>query len=63
MDRRTVARRRALAVRILVNTVYVAILVWSLSSGQPYGLVVVPFLAYGIWRLLVLLRRRPPKPR
>jgi fatty acid desaturase len=63
MDRTPLARRNAVAVRILINAVYVAILVWSLSRGQPYGLIVVPFLAYGIWRLLVLLRRWHPQPR
>jgi fatty acid desaturase len=63
MDLTTLARRHAVAVRVLINTVYVAILVWTLSSGQTYGLIVVPFLAYGMWRLLVLLRRRHPRPR
>jgi hypothetical protein len=63
MDLTTLARRQAVAIRILVNTVYIAILVWSLSRGQTYGLIIVPFLAYGIWRLLVLLRRRQPRQR
>jgi hypothetical protein len=58
MDLTTLARRHAVAVRILVNAVYVAILVWSLSRGQTFGLIVVPFLAYGIWRPFVLVRRR-----
>jgi fatty acid desaturase len=64
MDLRTLARRHAVAVRILVNTIYVAIIVWSISRGHwTYGLIVVPFLAYGIWRLLVLLRRPQLEPR
>ena len=63
MDLIPLARRHAVAVRILINTVYVVIIVWSISQGQTYGLVVVPFLGYGIWRLLVLLRRRQRKPR
>jgi hypothetical protein len=57
MDLVTFARRQAVAVRILVNMIYVAIVVWSIREGQPYGLIVVPFLAYGVWRLWVLLRR------
>ena len=57
MDLATFARRQAVAVRILVNMLYVAIVVWSISVGHwPYGLIVVPFLAYGVWRLWVLLR-------
>jgi fatty acid desaturase len=63
MDLIPLARRHAVAVRILINTVYVAIIVWSISMGQTFGLIVVPFLVYGVWRLLVLLRRRQPKPR
>ena len=52
------ARGHAVAVRILVNLIYVALLVWSTTQGYwPYGLIIVPFLAYGSWRLWVLLRR------
>jgi fatty acid desaturase len=58
MDLVTFARRQAVAVRILVNMIYVAIVVWSIREGHwTYGLIVVPFLAYGVWRLWVLLRR------
>jgi fatty acid desaturase len=58
MDLATFARRQAVAVRILVNLIHVAIVVWSIGEGHwPYGLIVVPFLAYGVWRLWVLLRR------
>jgi hypothetical protein len=63
MDLVSLARRNPVAVRVLINAVYVVILVWSISIGQTFGLIVVPFLVYGMWRLLVLLRRRPPKPR
>jgi hypothetical protein len=59
MDLATFARRQAVAVRILVNLIYVAIVVWFISEGHwAYGLIVVPFLAYGLWRLWVLLRRQ-----
>jgi hypothetical protein len=52
------ARGHAVAVRILVNLIYVALLIWTTARGHwPYGLIVVPFLAYGTWRLWELLRR------
>ena len=58
MDIASFARGHAVAVRILVNLIYVALLVWSITQGHwPYGLIIVPFLAYGTWRLWVLLRR------
>jgi hypothetical protein len=58
MDMARFARGHAVTVRILVNLVYVAILVWSATRGHwLYGLIVVPFLAYGTWRLGVLLHR------
>jgi fatty acid desaturase len=50
----------AVAVRALVNLVYVAALVWAAAKGQWAGLIVVPFLAYGLWRLQVLLHRQRP---
>jgi hypothetical protein len=57
------ARRYAVAVRILVNLVYVAILVGSAARGHwLYGLIVVPFLVYGTWRLRVLLHRARIQP-
>jgi fatty acid desaturase len=52
------ARGHAVAVRILVNLIYIALLIWTTARGHwPYGLIVLPFLAYGTWRLWVLLRR------
>jgi hypothetical protein len=58
VDIASFARGHAVAVRIVVNLIYVAILVWSATHRHwPYGLVVLPFLAYGTWRLWVLLRR------
>jgi hypothetical protein len=58
MDIARFARGQAVAVRILVNLVYVAILVGSAIRGHwLYGLVVIPFLALGIWRLGALLSR------
>ena len=47
-----------MAVRILVNLVYVAILIGSTIQGHwLFGLAVIPFLAFGAWRLGVLLNR------
>jgi fatty acid desaturase len=58
VDIASFARGHAVAVRIPVNLIYVALLVWSITQGHwPYGLIIVPFLAYGTWRLWVLLRR------
>jgi hypothetical protein len=58
VDIASFARGHAVAVRILVNLIYVAILVWSATHRHwPYGLIVLPFLAYGTWRLWVLLHR------
>jgi hypothetical protein len=54
------ARGHAVAVRVLVNLIYVAILVWSVAIGQWAGLIVAPFLVYGIWRLQLLLHRQRP---
>jgi fatty acid desaturase len=52
------ARGHAVAVRILVNLAYLAILVWSAAKGRwLYGLIVIPFLAYGTWRLWAMLHR------
>ena len=52
------ARGHAVAVRVLVNLIYVALLIWTTARGHwPYGLIIVPFLAYGTWRLWELLRR------